>query len=462
MYLPTRLIEKATPEWRPIQWSLGIETIGLTLCAIYLGRGNGWLRQAAFPICFFFVALPWPTPIEQPVIQSLTRINSAIVVELLGWTSIPAIQHGNLIEVSTGTVGVSQACSGIRSFQTSLMISLFFGEFYRMGVVRRLLLIPAGFTLAMVFNVCRMDFLTTIASKKGIVAIAEYHDPAGILITVVCTAGLWALALLFSKCPKAESRKQKPEVDIPISESLPSEPPPFALPSPISAFQFSKCPLFEFSLFLLLWLLAVDAGSELWYRGFESHLATSPKWSVVFPIDDPSFKSIPIDWDTKYLLRYDDAKQVQWNDSDGSRWQVFYCNWLPGRIAGYLAKRHTPEVCLPAMGLKLLSGPELIITKINGVTLPIRSYVFRGEEGLLYVFHCRWEAGVNAEAYVKHESARFNLIRGIWAGRGNQGEKVLEIVISGCENAGQAKEDLLRRLPGMIKVELLRQNANAQ
>jgi hypothetical protein len=34
LYLPTRLIEAATPEWRPIQWLLGIEAIGLTLCVI--------------------------------------------------------------------------------------------------------------------------------------------------------------------------------------------------------------------------------------------------------------------------------------------------------------------------------------------------------------------------------------------------------------------------------------------
>jgi len=69
LYLPTRLIEAGTPEWRPIQWSLGIEAVGLTLCAIYLGKGRGWLGQLAFPICFFFVAIPWPSPIEQPIIS---------------------------------------------------------------------------------------------------------------------------------------------------------------------------------------------------------------------------------------------------------------------------------------------------------------------------------------------------------------------------------------------------------
>ena len=70
LYLPTRLIEAATPEWRPIQWALGIEAAGLTLGAIYLGAGRGWFRQLAFPICFFFVAIPWPTLLEAPIVPS--------------------------------------------------------------------------------------------------------------------------------------------------------------------------------------------------------------------------------------------------------------------------------------------------------------------------------------------------------------------------------------------------------
>src|SRR5579859_2886358 len=44
LYLPTRLIGEAIPEWRPIQWALGIVTIGLTLCAIYVGRGLDGLK----------------------------------------------------------------------------------------------------------------------------------------------------------------------------------------------------------------------------------------------------------------------------------------------------------------------------------------------------------------------------------------------------------------------------------
>lgn len=435
LFLPTHLVEEATPEWRPIQWSLATEAAGLTLCAFYAARGGGWLRQVAFPICFFFVAIPWPTIIENPLIQSLTRVNSGAVVEILSWLGIPSMQHGNLIEVSTGTVGVSEACSGIRSFQTSLMVSLFFGEYYGMRLGRRLLLVPLGFLLAMAFNVCRMSFLTIIAAKKGVDAIAEYHDPAGVLVTIVCTAGLWGLAMLIK------------------GRGAPAQAPPVASPVGSPTGWGIPVPLVRLSIALCVWLVAVEAGVELWYRNLESHRIVSPNWQALFPLDNPTYQEVPITSDTENLLRYDDGKQGTWVDADGFRWQAFYFNWRPGRVAGYLAKRHTPEICLPATGCNMVSGPDLHIMNVNGVGLPVRSYVFEKGGEQLYVFHCRWEAGVGPAAYITHESARFNLVRGIWAGRGKFGQKILEIIVSGCPDFAQAKAAFTRQLPAMIDVK---------
>jgi len=438
LYLPTRLLEEATPEWRPIQFSFCIEAIGLTLCAIYLSLGRGRLMQTAFPICFFFVAVPWPTLIEQPVIQSLTRMNSSIVVELVGWVGVPALQHGNIIEVGTGSVGVTEACSGIRSFQTSLMLSLFFGEFFGLGIFRRLMLVPAGSILAMAFNVCRVFFLTMVAAKKGVAATAEYHDPAGLMITLVCTAGLWGLALLFKRF---EPQLQSCQLTATTEDR------------PVNKLRFASSTFQRFGIALLLWLVAVEVGTELWYRGLESHLAKSPQWSVSFPSDNPTLQNLPISTDTAFLLRYDEGKEAAWIDPDGSKWEAFYCNWQPGRVAGYLAKRHTPEICLPASGWNLVSGPELTMMNIKGLSLPMRSYVWGANGVPIYVFHCRWEAGLNENAYVTHESARFNLIRGIWAGRGNHGQKILEIFVSGCSDLDLAKAALARHLEKMIVVE---------
>jgi exosortase len=257
LYLPTRLVEAATPEWRPIQWLLGIEAIGLTLCAIGIGKGRGWLRQLAFPIAFFFVAIPWPSVIEIPIIQALTRVSAVIVIELLGWIGVPAVAHGNIIEISTGIVGINEACSGIRSFQSSLMISLFLGEFYRFNLARRLLLIPLGFILSMAFNVCRMGILTMIAAKKGVGAISQYHDPAGVTITILCTLGLWAVAALIAKRQtKLHTPNSKPQT------------PDIATSSP--ALRIPR--LNKLAAGLILWLVIVELGVHFWYA------SANPDW----------------------------------------------------------------------------------------------------------------------------------------------------------------------------------------
>jgi hypothetical protein len=203
----------------------------------------------------------------------------------------------------------------------------------------------------------------------------------------------------------------------------------------------------------LIWLVLVEAGIQLWYHSREAHLKPGPAWTLAFPRDNPTLKDLPIDATTRNLLRFDTGKQAAWTEPDGTQWQGFYFSWSPGRVAGYLAKRHTPEICLAASGLTLLSGPKLTMMNIHGVELPIRSYVFQTGDGVVQVFHCRWEAGAGSDSYVTHDSARYNLIRAIWDGRGDQGQKVLEFVISGMDDPEQAKQALARELEKLIQVE---------
>lgn len=322
LYLPIRLIEAAVPEWRPIEWSLGFEAVGLTLCAIYLGKGRGWLWTLAFPICFFFVAIPWPTPVEGPIIQGLTRASAAIVIELLGWVGVPALQHGNVIEVSTGMVGIDEACSGIRSFQSSLMISLFFGEFYRLSHLRRWLLIPIGFVFSVAFNVCRMSLLTLVAAKRSVAAISQYHDPAGITILLTCTAVMWGVAL-WLRSPKTRDHGT---TDNGTTRPRGGQWSVVSSPSPAVSSQWSVVRGLAIS--LLIWLVLVEAGVQIWYRSREARFTPSPNWSVVFPEGNPTFRTLPVGEKEKYLLRFDEGKQGEWQEADGTRWQAFYFNWF--------------------------------------------------------------------------------------------------------------------------------------
>jgi exosortase len=447
LYLPTRLVELATPEWRPIQWSLGFIAVGLTLTTIYFTRGSPGLKQLAFPICFFLVAIPWPTLIEQPIIQSLTRINASLVIEVMGLLGVPALQHGNVIEVGTGVVGIDEACSGIRSFQSSLMISLFLGALYQLRPFRRFLFVPIGFVLAMLFNLGRTSFLTWVAAKEGVAAIDKYHDPAGLWIMVGCTVGLWGVAMLM-KGKKQRGAIGTQEDEIEKAETGNKK----VNHGPRTTFNLLPSTFNRLALGLSAWLIFAEFGSSAWYRSREARLTMPPDWTLVFPEDNPTLKDLPIATNTYDLLRFDDGKQASWIETNGLQLAAFYFNWQPGRVAGYLAKRHTPEICMPATGRAQLFGPELMVVKVHGLALPIRRYRFGPDGNSLHVYHCRWEAGATESSFVEQESTRLNLIRAIWNGRGNQGQKVIEFIISGTEDPEEAKAMLVRRLEELIQV----------
>lgn len=437
LYLPTRLVEAATPEWRPLQWLLGIEVVAVTLYAVYLAGGKNWLRLAAFPVAFFLVSIPWPSVIETPLIQGLSRMNASMVVEVLGILGVPSIQHGNVIEVSTGMVGINDACSGIRSFQSSLMIALFLGEFYFFRWSRRLWLIPIGFLVAMGLNLCRASLLTWIAATKGVAAIAQYHDEAGLTILLVCTALLWIAAWLLN-----------------LRKATVVAPPMKA--DEMGSSVAGKCGwrlLNRLALVLIIWLVLVESGVALWYHIREANLKPGPTWTVIMPADNRHFQELPLTPEEHELLRFDEGKKAQWEDAKGALWQAFYFNWRPGRVAGYLAKRHTPDICLTATGLQMTGEPRLEIINIHGVELPMRHYVFQSPQGTLQVYQCHWEAGLGKETFTAEESSRFNLIRGVWAGRGNQGQKVLEMVLIGHDNPELAKQALIEQLENIVKVE---------
>jgi exosortase len=271
-FLPIRLIESATPEWRPIQWCLAFETVGLTLYLVYLAGGRGWLRQAAFPVLFFLVAVPWPSPLEQPIIQGLSRANACAVVEMLFALQIPAIQHGNVIEVSTGMVGINDACSGIRSLQSSLMISLFIGEYYFFSWRRRLLLVPLSVTLALLLNLCRTSLLSWLAAKKGVDAIAEYHDEAGMTILMICTGLLWAVGWWLNR--RRVSGAASDSGTGSLGSSLPLGP-------VVRDKIWHRLKLA--GVLLIIWVLVSETGIALWFRMRESHLKPGPSWSVNLP-----------------------------------------------------------------------------------------------------------------------------------------------------------------------------------
>ena len=427
LLLPVRVVYEINPDWLVPQWWMTGIVLALSMYAIFRMGGRSWFRHFAFPILFILVAVQWPYRIEHALTQGLMRVVANLTVELLGWIDIPALQRGNLIEVGTGVVGVDEACSGIRSFQSTLMAGLFLGELYRLCWPRRFLLLLCGVIVSFTFNIGRTLLLTWKASSDGVGAIQKWHDPAGLTIFFASFACLWALAIFLNR-PGASNPDPRPLA--PDSARLPG----------------------RFLVLVGCWSLIVLGLNEVWYRSHELKQSGLFHWSAGFPTNQPGFVEIPIEARTRKLLRHDIGITGKWTENDGTSWTSFFFRWNPTSVGAIIsARQHRPDVCLPASGLRLVADAGTQIFSVGELRLPFRKYTYDSGGNLVHVFFCQWEDGTERQSGM-WASMKTDRIRAALTGRRHLGQQSWEFVLSGYPSLEQAAAALQERLPGITRL----------
>lgn len=427
LFLPVRLVQESNPDWRILSWIMALCGVAISFGGLYLAGGLRWVRHFAFPVLFFLVAVPWPTKFEQLVIQGLMRAVASINVEVLNAIGIAAVQMGNVIEVGSGFVGIDEACTGVRSLQATFMLSLFLGEFYAFSRLRRVILIVVGALLAFGCNLVRTFLLVYIAEARGTDAIKSWHDPAGLTILMACLFGLWGVSMWMGGASATAP------VLVPADKR--------------SAFRISRI----FLVALLALILSAEAYTQLWYGIHEARAAKVEPWNVAWPKEARDWKEVPIAEQAEQLLRYNEGGGGSWADGEGHQWTMFFFKWLPGRTAGLFIKNHRPDICLPASGITLRGGVQHKRFTVNGVTLPIRAYVFETGPTLLHVYYCYWDGSPPAADAQDHENwtaaGRLDAVR---RGKRDVGTQMLELVAAGYHDEAAAERAVRAQLAQIV------------
>ena len=174
-------------------------------CALFLVAnvlvcaGPRTLRHFLFPLGFFFLAVPIPKIVWNPVVFGLQSLITWLNVETLNLLGIPAVRTGHVIQLPGCRVGVDEACSGIRSLQSSLMAALFVGDLMLKRPVWKVVFLVAGVVLAMVGNFLRSLYLSLTANRLGPEGLKAVHDTAGWSVLVFTAVGVVALAWWFTR-----------------------------------------------------------------------------------------------------------------------------------------------------------------------------------------------------------------------------------------------------------------------
>jgi exosortase len=440
LILPIRLVQEANSDWRLVSWALAVTVVGLGCAATYLAGGARTLRRYAFALLFILVAVPWPTAIEQFLVVHLSGVNTGICVEVLGWFGIPAMQRGNLIELSTGMVEIEAACSGIRSLQAVVMAGLFFGELYRLNFRNRLRVFSIGVLLALVCNVARTVLLTWIAGTRGLPAMQSWHDPAGVGILLVCLTGLWGASVI-AECGlrNADSKMTEGVGHEEAQDAI-------ALPRKWARLRPSQMAI------VLLWFGIVELATAMWYQSKEKNRPAPVAWTFTTPQQKRDFTPLEISADARRLLRFDHGEHARWRAENGVVVESSFFDWKPSRAAATLARDHTPDVCLPSAGRQIVANTNVTV-EVQGLALPFRQFTVPSRNGVSYLFYCLWEDRAAAQSSDTEFTTASGRLRSVWVGRRNLGQRVLHVAIDGVNSAEEARAELKRVLQDGVRNE---------
>ncbi len=442
--LPLRLIEVPNPDWRLIFWvHAGILTALSLGLAAWCG-GWPWVRHFAFPVGFLLLAVPWPSGLEQDIVQGLMRGVAAIAAELMNVMAIPAEAQGNLIRVRGQLVGVDEACSGIRSLQTMLMGGCLLGELSRLSVPRRFALLGGGLLVAMVANIFRSSLLVWLAAEHGVATLEKYHDLAGISVLLIVFGGLLWINARLARGPRPAA---------PLPNEAPAVPPPAAT----SAF---RLPPPAFLLAVVCWLACVEIGTAAWYRsGTPAAQPGVPRWTVVPPDSAPGFQTVRIDDRSARLLRFDRGLSARWARPDADRpagppdgCSLFFFRWEPGHASAAQADMHQPHICLTASGLTMTADHGTAPFALpDGLTLPVRRYEFVWHGQPVYVFFVVWQDGVGQQTLADAPTERWDRLRAVVERRANLGRQTLEFIVDGTNGAAGAEGLFEREMAAAVR-----------
>jgi exosortase len=447
------LVRGANTDWRLLNFVLFGIIFTLTLIPFYDQGGWRRIKTFLFPLLFFIVAIPWPLATDLQLTQWFQERISSIIVDILLLLEHEASLQGTVIDVGVfGQIGIDQACSGINGLQASIVVTIFFGHYYRFQWLNRIILVLSGALIAIGFNLFRAFSLSYLKVKgKGHLLDQSFfslgnwqfptlHDLAGWIETIL----IFITIFLLARSARGGS----------FLRMLGNEPNNWT--------NLKNSPPITFSLLLLLSVLASSAYSEYHFKSKESNLDSLPRLSLKINDENIVSEEKLISNQIAAQLHYENARSIQWQDrlrtrlnplnqsrqinTDLEYWQAFEATWQSGGACTAVLSTHSPDSCLPLTGLTQINPlpgqkPKIIQLNVSGTKISFESYEFARNRRKLFVFRCFWPylLAPNQNNQFPDGGYSFNgRVKAALKGRRNVGGTMLALALANVDSMQEA------------------------
>lgn len=295
-----------------------------------------WTSMVA--IGLWLLCAPIPPGTYTRLTLSLQLGVTEYVLTALQLLGIAASQHGNIIELSSTSVGIEEACSGVRSLISCIFAGFFFSATLVQRPWARLLIILLAAPLALLMNFVRSLTLTLLANAN-IDITGAWHDITGFAVLGVTAVILGGLAMLFDRNARATS-------------SQPSPPESFENLGPLHvSLNVGLCLALLLNLFFYT-NTRPSQRPEIPSPDLHKILPATPEgWHVDTSTDLYQFSGI---------LQTENLAQRTYHKRVNGRivvLTVYLAYWQPGQSSVSQVSLHTPDACWPGSGWEPVEIP---------------------------------------------------------------------------------------------------------
>jgi len=150
------------------------------LCHTFWGKQR--LRTLMFPLLLLATMVPPPVIVYNQLAAPLQLFASLVSTRIAQFCGVSVFQDGNVIQLATTTLGVEEACSGLRALSALIVMALLLGFAQCRRPLTRVLLLAMAFPIAIFVNVLRVAGTAILADYNAELAMGFYHTFSGWLV----------------------------------------------------------------------------------------------------------------------------------------------------------------------------------------------------------------------------------------------------------------------------------------
>ena len=187
------------------------------LAGVVLIAGGWTAWKWAWPgIIYLAFMMPLPAAVAGLLSHPLQRIATISSTWLLQMLGVPAISRGNVIWLTTGKIGVVEACSGLRMLMLFLAITVGAAFLIKRPFWEKAFVALSALLIAVVTNILRITVTAILYEYVGKEwAERVFHDLAGWLMMPAATLFLYLEIFVLSKLLVAPAVRSVPVLAAP-------------------------------------------------------------------------------------------------------------------------------------------------------------------------------------------------------------------------------------------------------